>query len=79
MPVPDAPHPRLAPSPQPWCIAVPDGACFDGGVDFVLGPYDSEAEAWDVHGRLGHDTCDCMAVPAFTETPRGAPVAPEPL
>lgn len=42
-------HERVKPpaaAPGPWVLVVPNGQCFDGGVDCVLGPYGTALQAW---------------------------------
>lgn len=41
-----------------WCVVVAVGACWDHGVDKVLGPYATEREAIEVYDAVPDD---CMA------------------
>lgn len=45
----DEPVTPPAAAPGSWVLVVPNGQCFDGGVDCVLGPYGSALQAWAVH------------------------------
>lgn len=72
-------HPQTEPAGT-WYLVIPDGPAFDGGPDFLVGPYVGEAEAWEAHHRLepwpcrvdrfapgAYDECDCVALQAIRE------------
>lgn len=64
----ESPHPQLQPIPDAWYLVVPDGPCFDGGPDFLVGPYADEDDAWAGHDRLTPPPCR-----AHLETPVHGP------
>jgi hypothetical protein len=44
-------HPQLEPAPGAWHLIVSDGP------DFIVGPYDTEADAWETHDRMDPPPC----------------------
>ncbi|WP_331749994.1 hypothetical protein OG963_43385 (plasmid) [Streptomyces sp. NBC_01707] len=49
-------HPQTEPAGA-WYLIVSDGVAFDGGPDYVVGPYESDDEAWHAHDRMNPRPC----------------------
>lgn len=65
----ESPHPQMEWTPNSVFLVVPDGPCFDGGVDVIVGPYLDEDAAWKSHDSLSPWPCRTHRDPPSADAP----------